>query len=56
MKKLKARAIYLIIMIPLFSWVSISTVIQMVKCPKMTQTELFMHIPNSFVCEWKQCK
>ena len=36
-------------------WVSISSIIQAFKCPEMSQTELFIHIPNSFVCDWQHC-
>lgn len=38
-----------------FLWVGISNVIQAFKCPKMTQTELFLRIPKSFVCDWDNC-
>lgn len=37
-------------------WVSFSSMIQSFKCPKMTRTEVFLHIPKSFGCDWKECK
>jgi hypothetical protein len=36
-------------------WVVISNAIQAFKCPEMSQTELLIHIPKSFVCDWKHC-
>lgn len=38
-----------------FFWAGISNVIQAFKCPEMSQTELFIHIPKSFVFDWKNC-
>lgn len=43
------------VLISVFLWVGISSIIQSFKCPKMTQTELFIHIPKSFVCDWQYC-
>jgi hypothetical protein len=37
-------------------WISISSTIQRFKCPKMTETEIFLNIPNSIVCDWKSCE
>lgn len=42
-------------MVVVFFWASVSTTIQSIKCPKITQTELFLHIPQSFICNWQQC-
>jgi len=36
-------------------WLAISNAIQAFKCPRMSQTELLIHIPKSFVCDWNQC-
>jgi hypothetical protein len=36
-------------------WMSISVFIQAFKCPEMTQTQLFLHIPQSFVLNFKNC-
>ena len=36
-------------------WTSISSLIQRFKCESLTETELFKHIPNSFVCNWQNC-
>lgn len=38
-----------------FLWVAVSNMIQAFKCPKMSQTELFLHIPKSFLCDWECC-
>ena len=58
MKKNKGKIthlLYNIILILSILWVSISTLIQALVCPKMTQTELFLHIPKSFICVWEYC-
>lgn len=36
-------------------WAAISSNIQRFKCTKMTETELFLHVPKSFVCDWQYC-
>jgi len=36
-------------------WTVISNIIQVFKCHKMSQTELFIHIPKSFICDWQYC-
>lgn len=36
-------------------WVAISTMIQALKCPELSQTELFLRIPKSFICAWEHC-
>ena len=47
--------ILITVIIMLVSWIAITNVIQACKCPLMTQTELFIHIPKTFVCDWKEC-
>lgn len=59
MNKLKIRdytnnALYIMLAIMVL-WVVISSEIQAFKCPGMTQTQLFLHIPRSFICNWKHC-
>lgn len=39
-----------------FLWIAISCFIQRFKCPSMTETQLFLHIPKSFVCDWQLCE
>lgn len=34
-------------------WIAISNGIQAFKCPELTQTQLFLRIPQSFICNWK---
>lgn len=57
MKKyiLKIRLAINIILISALVWISISTMVQAFLCPKMSQTELFLRIPKSFVCNWDNC-
>ncbi len=49
-----SNALYFVL-VAVFLWVAISNIIQAFKCPKMSQTELFLHIPKSFVCDWQHC-
>ena len=49
-----SNALYFVL-VAVFLWLGISNVIQAFKCPKMSQTELFLHIPKSFVCDWQHC-
>lgn len=34
-------------------WVAVSTGIQRFKRPELSETELFLRIPKSFICDWK---
>jgi len=43
------------VLIAVLLWVAISSIIQAFKCTDMTQTQLFLHIPKSFVCDWEHC-
>jgi len=43
-----------IIVIGLFLWVSITCVCQSFINPSMTQTEVFLNIPNSFILNFKE--
>jgi hypothetical protein len=54
MKK-KFEAVLVVAYAVLAIWLLVSNVIQAYKCPEMTQTELFLHIPESFVCNWNHC-
>jgi hypothetical protein len=33
-------------------WIVTTTTIQRIKTPKMTETELFLHIPKSVILQW----
>lgn len=46
-----SNALYFVL-VAVFLWVVISNIIQAFKCPEMSQTELFIHIPKSFVCDY----
>jgi len=56
-QKLKEKIEITIIMVimAIILWIPICTVIQRFKCPAMTETQLFLHIPSSFMCNWKNC-
>jgi capsular polysaccharide biosynthesis protein len=53
MEKLK-KALLCILIITLL-WCAISGIIQAFLCPSMTQTQLFLHIPKSFMGDWQHC-
>jgi len=50
-KKISDIALMLIMIIML--WVAITTTIQRFKNTEMTETELFLNIPDSFILNWK---
>lgn len=50
------KEIIAFIIVGIALWIACSGIIQAFKCSKMTQTELFLNIPNSFICNWKNCK
>ena len=56
--KIKDYAISMLynVLAAVFLWVGITSTIQRFKCPSMTETELLLHIPNSFVCDWTHCE
>jgi len=54
-KEYVGKAIYPILA-ALFLWVAISGIIQRFKCPSLSETEIFLHIPKSFICDWHNCK
>jgi len=59
MNKLKIKeyannALYTVL-VAVFLWVMVSNTIQAFKCPSMTRTQLFLHTPKSFVCDWQHC-
>lgn len=43
------------VVVAVLLWVAVSSMIQAFKCTDMTQTQLFLNIPKSFVCDWKHC-
>lgn len=55
MKQFLTETLHFILAI-LALWIMFTTTIQAFKCPKMTQTELFLHIPKSCIWNWQQCK
>ena len=59
MKKFRFKENYAIVvyamLVAVFMWVAISSTIQRFKCTKLTETEIFIRIPKSFVCDWVNC-
>jgi hypothetical protein len=59
MKKLnfttKTAIVVYAMLVAVFMWVAISSTIQRFKCAKLTETEIFIRIPKSFVCDWANC-
>lgn len=51
-KRYTGNAIFVLLVLSVL-WLVISNLIQAFMCPEMTQTELFLHMPKSFVCDWK---
>lgn len=49
-----SNVLYIALLIVAF-WSAVSNIVQALKCPKMTYTELFLHIPKSFVGDWNDC-
>lgn len=49
-----SEVIYIVIVAALL-WVAVSSTIQAFKCTSMTQTQLFLHVPKSFICDWENC-
>jgi hypothetical protein len=54
MKK-KTKLLPLVLLL-CFIWLAISIQIQRAFCPQMTETELFINAPKSFVGNWAKCK
>lgn len=57
MQNLKTKIVntLYILLIAMILWIVISTMIQAFKCTELTQTELLLHIPKSFICVWEYC-
>jgi hypothetical protein len=53
MKKFKIEELISILLFTIVIWVSVSSLIQAFNCPNMTQTQLFLHIPKSFIGDWR---
>ena len=47
--------IYYYVFVAVCLWGLISSFIQMFMCPEMTQTEIILQIPKSFMCDWVYC-
>lgn len=53
MKKEIINIIYIIFCIS-FVWLSLTSMVQSFKNPKLTQTEVFLLIPHTFVLDFKE--
>jgi hypothetical protein len=53
--KENAAIVVYAMLVAVFMWVAISSTIQRFKCVKLTETEIFIRIPKSFVCDWANC-
>lgn len=53
---IKTRIIIKLIFCLIVCWISGTSFIQRLKCVKMSETELFLSIPNSIVLDYKTCK
>ena len=53
-KKIKEN----LVLIPFFAllWVGVSSTVQALSCPEMTQAEVMLHIPKSFICDFETCE
>jgi len=47
--------IYLLLII-IFLWVAGTSITQRFKCPKLSETELFLMIPENFILNFNTCK
>lgn len=54
MIKILKKYWHLIILFLFVFWLNVTTLIQAIKCPSMTQTEIFLNIPNSFILNFKE--
>lgn len=50
------ETIVVTLLVSIFLWLSISSIIQAFKCPKLTQSELLLRVPNSFIGDWYECE
>lgn len=55
MKNNNFNKVFYYLFLIIILWIVVSSTVQRFKCPEMTETQLFLHIPNSFVCNWYQC-
>jgi uncharacterized membrane protein YphA (DoxX/SURF4 family) len=54
MKKLKNIGVWILRLA--MCWLIIANFIQAFMCPEMTETQLFFHLPKSFICDFKACQ
>lgn len=50
---MKNKKIFQIIFILLLLWISITSMIYRIRNRTKTETEVFFHIPKSFICDFK---
>ena len=49
------KKIFRALLFPIIGWWFSTTIIQMVKCPKMTQTEILLNTHKSIILDYKEC-
>lgn len=52
----KIQNIMLNIILGIILYTFTTMLIQAIICPKMTQREIFLNAPNSFILKWKTCE
>lgn len=48
------KRILMTLLFPIVFWIAVTTIAQRLMCPKMTETELLLHLPKSFICDFKE--
>lgn len=57
MKKEKDKLTWkIVIVISVLIWVAMTSTVQRFKCDSLTETQLFIMIPENFILHFKECK
>lgn len=56
MESLLKNRIFIISFVLFTAWIIVTNTIQSLICPSMTNTELFLQLPNSFLLDFIECK
>ena len=54
--KSKSQKIILYLITIVLLWIVVTNFIQAIKCTKMTQIQLFLHLPKSFMLNFESCE
>ncbi len=55
MKELNKKAKLQLILILILLWAGATTMTQRFKCPKLSETELFLMLPENIILNFKDC-